>query len=276
MEDNNVTRYTFNGFAFRQNPKSPELFAFVAPAEDLIKICGVARKSEHFLTNYQRALDMDRVNREVAPFFRIVENCSPTAIVLSLHETPVAQIEFEDLTDAEGVSLNLKRLSLTVRDIDSLSDQEVVNYAVRLLDTRLSSETHGTESDDSTAGEDIMANPVADDEVDPDDVGDESGKSDDDEDLGEGEEDEKIELGQSMLQELWRKLKSNDVIPPELLDTLRDMLKPALVIDGQHRLFGAAKVEENIPLLVCSLVKPDWKEQVFQFTVINDKATGIP
>jgi hypothetical protein len=54
------------------------------------------------------------------------------------------------------------------------------------------------------------------------------------------------------------------------------MLLPALVIDGQHRLFGAAAVEEDIPFLVCSMVNPEWKEQVFQFTVINDKARGIP
>ena len=61
-----------------------------------------------------------------------------------------------------------------------------------------------------------------------------------------------------------------------MLEALRDMLKPALVIDGQHRLFGAAGVEEDIPLLVCSLVQPSWKEQVFQFIVVNDKAAGIP
>ena len=61
-----------------------------------------------------------------------------------------------------------------------------------------------------------------------------------------------------------------------MIDSLRDMLKPALVIDGQHRLFGAAGVEEDIPLLVCSLIQPSWKEQVFQFIIISDKAAGIP
>jgi hypothetical protein len=78
-----------------------------------------------------------------------------------------------------------------------------------------------------------------------------------------------------MLKDLRAKLDDPEQAM-QLIDTLRDMLKPALIIDGQHRTFGAAKLEEGIPLLVCSLVKPDWKEQVFQFTVINDKAQGIP
>ena len=43
--------FEFDGIAFKQNPKAPELFSFVAPAEKLIRFCGVARKSERMLTN---------------------------------------------------------------------------------------------------------------------------------------------------------------------------------------------------------------------------------
>ena len=72
------------GIGFKQNRDAPELFAFVASSNKLTKICGVARKSEKLLTNYQRALDMDRVRLEITPFFKIPANSSPTSIVLSI------------------------------------------------------------------------------------------------------------------------------------------------------------------------------------------------
>jgi hypothetical protein len=79
---------------FRQNPLSPEQFAFVASANELIRFCGVARKSHGLLSNYQRAMDKDRVRDEVTPFFKDPHNCSPTAIVVSLQQTNVCEIEF--------------------------------------------------------------------------------------------------------------------------------------------------------------------------------------
>jgi hypothetical protein len=265
--------YTYSGISFKQNPKAPELFAFVAPAEELVEFCGVARKSEKLLTNYQRALDTVRVNTEVMPFFRIPENCTPTAVVISLHETPLAELKFVDLIDNEGAGLNLKRLSLTLTDPNSLDASTVIAEARKLLDARLATEplTKTGDAGDQMEVEDSVAS-------DQSDAG--SGDEGDDESaetIGqEGDEEaEKVEIGTSMLKDLRAKLDDPEQAM-QLIDTLRDMLKPALIIDGQHRTFGAAKLEEGIPLLVCSLVKPDWKEQVFQFTVINDKAQGIP
>ena len=44
----------------------------------------------------------------------------------------------------------------------------------------------------------------------------------------------------------------------EMIENLKEMLMPALVIDGLHRL------------------GPTWKEQVFRFVLVNDKPSGIP
>jgi DGQHR domain-containing protein len=52
---------------------------------------------------------------------------------------------------------------------------------------------------------------------------------------------------------------------------------PAVVVDGQHRLFGASSFNgEDIPLLIVAMLdaKPD--EQAFQFIVINNKAVKVP
>lgn len=48
------------------------------------------------------------------------------------------------------------------------------------------------------------------------------------------------------------------------------------MIDGQHRLLGAQAVERSIPFAICALIDCPWSEQVFQFTVINCTAKGIP
>lgn len=52
--------------------------------------------------------------------------------------------------------------------------------------------------------------------------------------------------------------------------------RPGLVVDGQHRLEGCARLEgEDIPLLVVAILDSDLIEEAFQFIVINQKATKV-
>lgn len=60
-------------------------------------------------------------------------------------------------------------------------------------------------------------------------------------------------------------------------DSNSNVDKPALVVDGQHRLYGMSQYElENLPVLITALVDAPLEEQAFQFIVINDKATRVP
>lgn len=60
-------------------------------------------------------------------------------------------------------------------------------------------------------------------------------------------------------------------------DNTTEQLKPALIVDGQHRLYGISDFEdENLPLLVVSLIDAPIQEQAFQFVVINNKAVRVP
>ena len=53
--------------------------------------------------------------------------------------------------------------------------------------------------------------------------------------------------------------------------------RPAMIVDGQHRLYGIAELEsEDLPLLVVGLVNAYVQEQAFQFVVINNKAVKVP
>lgn len=58
---------------------------------------------------------------------------------------------------------------------------------------------------------------------------------------------------------------------------LADHLKPALIVDGQHRLNGMVDVKnEDLPILVVALIDATPEEQAFQFVVINNKAAKVP
>jgi len=60
-------------------------------------------------------------------------------------------------------------------------------------------------------------------------------------------------------------------------DTLPDAEKPALIVDGQHRIRGMASVEnEDIPVLIVGLIDATPEEQAFQFVVINNKSQKVP
>jgi len=52
--------------------------------------------------------------------------------------------------------------------------------------------------------------------------------------------------------------------------------KPGFIVDGQHRVFGASKAQDDIQLIVVGLLDADETEQAFQFVVINNKVARVP
>jgi len=59
-------------------------------------------------------------------------------------------------------------------------------------------------------------------------------------------------------------------------DEIAEQDKPALIVDGQHRIHGIAKyVNEDIPVLIVALLNASLTEQAFQFIVVNNKAVKV-
>lgn len=58
--------------------------------------------------------------------------------------------------------------------------------------------------------------------------------------------------------------------------SIPDVPNAGWVIDGQHRLVGAAKAQLDIELVVVAFLDLDYEKQIYQFVTINRTAKGVP
>lgn len=261
--------YTYRATAYRQasNSESPLLISFVATAEEILQWAGIPRRAEEGLIGFQRTADPVRVQK-AAEFFRQAENQSPTALILGLHPSSGGvhyEVEFEAArTDDLSLEASFRHCLLTVHSRETeLSPTEARDLVRAQLLARLP-----TEFDEPGSGEPIRELQSTVDDADYD-------AEYSPEELSEDDDAEEIELGTSVISDLLLRLEDEAWVARNI-DDLRDMAKPATVIDGQHRILGAVEVDRDIPFTVVAIVDCPWAEQVFQFTVVNYTATGIP
>jgi hypothetical protein len=268
----------YQGIAYRQSRSAdaPYLVSFVATAEELLEWAGIPRRSEENLVGFQRAFDQKRVDR-AKEFFGFPENQSPTALVVGLHPSAGRDPGALEVKMDGDAGDSIRQCSIAVRYSDSNQDLDQVVAAVRRqLDYRLNQQTpdvNDNTDDDLTDDSESLENSITDFHDDSDATGNPLAPNEDDE-VGNDDDDE-IELGRSVLDQLRERLDSPDWCSDNE-EALRDMAKPATLIDGQHRVKGTEGCERNIPFAVCAIVDCEWAEQVYQFTVVNYTAKGIP
>jgi hypothetical protein len=253
-----MPEFTYPVFAFRQQNEAPVQVAFVAPSGEILQWAGVPRKSDELLTGYQRFCDPNRVNQEIVPFFQDPKNCSPTAVILALRKDSGAGrcvLELEGTVETGKIVSG--KLIITL-DVDDANPDRLFTSALEYVNSRLGSNGQGSD-----------AEPEAEEEPVDDDVDGEA----DDEEGGEGEQ--AIHLGSETLLRMKRMLEEKENWDKtEFRKAITDYVKPAFLIDGQHRVTGAARL--GLPFIVCGLFDAPWEEQVFQFTVVNLKPRKIP
>lgn len=249
-------KITYPVFAFRQQSKAPIQVAFVANAGDVMTWAGIPRKSDELLTGYQRFKDDERINRSIVPFFQNQANCSPTAIILALRtDTGIGRCTLAkvDLPVGEVVET-----SLTIElDEQALATNAVFEQALEYVQARLGNEVEEI-PEDVTEDEDL-------DEI-------------EDEEEDSGTTDIAVHLGTETLARMRDLLEDRgNWTNPAFRNAIVDYVKPAMLIDGQHRIAAGAKFGlKGLPFMVCGLYDASWSEQVFQFTVVNIKPKKIP
>ncbi len=253
--------YKYTGTAYKQalDRNSPWLLNFVASVDDVDVWAGIPRRSSNGLVGFQRPDDPRRVDR-AQEFFNSPVNQSPTALILGVHRVAnesERRFKLKFLDGDEHSHIRKCEIEINFDNSNQSLDEAITKIKNQII-LRLSETTHNIDPVD----EDI------------DDTNDDASSNDDDDD-DDNLDSEEIELGRSLLLDLSEKLKDKNWCDLNR-DDIIDLAKPCTVIDGQHRLKGSLKCERGIPFTIVAIYDCSWPEQVFQFTVVNYTAKGIP
>ena len=235
-------------------------YVAVVPAKDLLKWAEVPRKNFEFRAGYQRELNEDRVKR-IAEFLRQdSKNIMPGAVIVAVKAD---SLTFEHIQGRKAYRIRIKMDKLP-------SDEKAVEMVRDELWARLGPgerakveefETASAESENTEA-----ANSDGDalEETLPD--ADELGASEEEEEGSVAETPVETEpeptkppsyLAREVL-EIRQALKDlsalDDVRREGLFAFARAVRKPGLIIDGQHRAFGAKEVRDFNVLLPVVLI----------------------
>lgn len=238
---------TYNALKVNQTPESNPFYLISAKAEDIVEWADAPRKVASFKVGFQRELNEVRV-KDIADYLRMSdENILPGAILIAVNED---DIEFTP-TENEDV------FKVEIKDKPMLEDNELINYYCTIFESRLSEleKEKVTKSVAITNGEE--------------EGGNETNESENDEIIPE-----------SYLSDIVIALKKFDSLLEEeqtnILNYLKVSYKPGIILDGQHRVFGAKSISEH-PISLPVVLFPNMKEgeQVFHFYVMNNKAVPI-
>ena len=214
-------------------------------------------KKAKFMAGYQRPLNDRRVEDLADYIRRSPANLIPGAVIVAVDEDYVTVVE-----QAPGL------YNLQIRG-DDRDFQQQLEELFGAFSTRLSEE-------ELNSAEVVVATPGA-------RAPSEDGESAEEEEEEE-EEVEESEYPISYLAQVAKELQAAlldwSAVPTERQETIEDYIssvaKPGLIIDGQHRVFGAKNVSDHdvyLPLVI--LPGLAFAEQVFQFYVLNSKATAL-
>jgi hypothetical protein len=256
---------------------------FVVGVSDLIEWVGIPRKQSSDTTSilFQRALDTDRLSKIKSHY----KNCiTPNSVLITLKEGAV--INLEDISSGiESFDKPITgKLEILINDSE-LTLLEKLNKVITQLEERIN-----LSEDEILKEEEIPEDQYKDEEnetqIQLDELEEETKFSD------EIEVDIKSHLSKTVkyLVATRDKLESiSDCLDSEEVSDVEafcdDYLKPAFLVDGQHRTFGAyhSVIDElsegnsdyEILLPVSAIINSDWKESVFQFVIINQTAQKI-
>jgi hypothetical protein len=271
QDGDDLSDYEYRGIKVVQQPGAPAFYLTSASAVELLKWCDVPRAKGDYMAGYQRILDEKRVD-DLADYLRLSpSNIVPGAVIIAIDEDYVTASESGD-----GL------FSLRVTGDDRLFEQKLQElwggFTTRLSNEELGSagvtfsipSTNVDESSRSTQNANL---------TDPGQVA-----AQDATDELRDEEDDEATYPTSYLalltQELGEAVQDLSRLPSKrqtaIKNYIEEVSKPGLIIDGQHRVFGATKASDcDVRLPVVLLPGLAFAEQVFQFYVLNSKARPL-
>ena len=263
-----------------QQPGAPPFYLTSAPAAELLEWCDVPRAKGDYMAGYQRVLDVKRTG-DLATYLRLSpNNITPGAVIVAIDD------DYVELTEVQGGLYSVK-VEEDTRPFEDKLHELWGGYTTRLTDEELASAAipvignpsattnedqadSGSNATDGDEGDDVIADS-------------ELAEALSEEESGDDEEDEAtfpISYLASLAKELQTAVSDWDALPSDRQQAIESYIdgvsKPGLIIDGQHRVFGAKDVSEHdVRLPVVLLPGISFSEQVFQFYILNSKARPL-
>jgi hypothetical protein len=289
-------KFEYFGMKYFQSNEDKPLLTFVASAFDVLSWGGVPSKNERFHGGFQRALSPR--HKKIAAYFDD-KQVSPGSIVVAFRPgtLQISDLSTPNSWPSSATNGKFVHIWFESEDLDSLSTKELIEKVNQNLGSRLKS--------------DILTDEQSNDENKSENQTDEFEEEFEESNELESQfisDDDDIDIGQSKLKEFFQWLNSEEKVlewinktqakideikkktkktqkeielieysaEQRLKETLKSLLKPAMIVDGQHRVNGAFNSENDDICFTISAVKDaDWVEQVFQFVVLNKTARAI-
>lgn len=250
----------YDAIFFRQPGNTNYIMAnLVIGVSDLVEWVSVPRKTtqEGEKILFQRALDNPRLEKLKLHYEKCI---TPNSILITLSEGAVSNLdEISNLVEDTGKP-KMGKLKLNINLLDNLDLKSKVSIVVSRLKSRVKDdiEIYNEEEVYHSESDDIQKI--------------------------------KSHLKETLckLESIMKKIEMDEDLD---IDTQKDVsdfcnsyLKPGLLVDGQHRVYGAYEkiaekweVDEEYEILlpVSAIINSDWKESVFQFVIINQTAQKI-
>lgn len=232
---------------FGRDDNSDQLLLFAPKAKDLAAWAGIPRKGWRIRMLFQRWVTQGR-ERELKHFWETAvkdDLHGPSAIVIALQDEPRivdGALQLEYISPIDDVTAPEKRLEILAKAIAPRIEKRLQKQDLDVLKAFESSPLR----DLPPIGHDYVfefALQLVQMRTDPDWF---------------------IETNRIAVSEL-----------PGLITSMEALVRPALVVDGQHRLWGAQAVDRDIYLPVVAFTNADWMQQIYQFVVINEKAQKV-
>lgn len=243
-----MTDFTYPAIKVVQRPDAAPFYLLQASAEEVLAWADVPRKKAGYMAGYQR--ELDERHTKIRDFLELDKlNVVPGAVIIAVANDAVTVTE----TDVPGV-VSLK-IAHAEAGIDELLQRTYAGFLSRLNASEKASVEGGALNVTTTA-----------------------------EDVGEDADEEDSSPPPSYLAVLAQELKAAtqgfDSLPEErrvaIAEYLQGTAKPGLILDGQHRVFGAKEVQKFtvfLPVVLMPGLPPG--EQVFHFYVLNNKAKPL-
>lgn len=309
------------GVLVEQLPGSPKLVLFSAPALDIDKWAGIPqrRRLAHSgvaveTAGFQREEKPRRV-ADIAAFMSEPKNVIQNPLLAAIQDPNLVEIESDD------AATNMCRIKVVIPDSADLTLAQLVERAMDELSARLpelrSRPVDQAMLDRLRVSLSVEAPSQVSDPEDSDETGGEPGETESSVESGLAlfdEESQVVDFYDELharlvvLDEIGKGEQPSDAIGGFTREFLGSLIKPVVLVDGQHRLKGALRAawdhldsergterlaelidagqspdearkqllsEAGRTLPISLLVSPDPAEHVFQFVVVNQKATAM-